>query len=130
MRTVWINGEWFPESEARISVFDRGLLFTLTATGSSMVAISLIGWVAERTKGSVTTHALAVAGRTTLSIYVLHVLVFNLFVDWLEWVKPTGLRTALVFALAFWVGAIVLANVWALRFRHGPLETVYRRFGG
>ena len=27
MRTVWINGEWLPESEARISVFDRGLLF-------------------------------------------------------------------------------------------------------
>jgi D-alanine transaminase len=27
MRTVWINGEWFPENEARVSVFDRGLLF-------------------------------------------------------------------------------------------------------
>lgn len=27
MRTVWINGEWVPEQEARISVFDRGLLF-------------------------------------------------------------------------------------------------------
>lgn len=27
MRTVWINGEWVPETEARISVFDRGLLF-------------------------------------------------------------------------------------------------------
>ena len=28
MRNVWINGEWFPESEAKISVFDRGLLFS------------------------------------------------------------------------------------------------------
>ncbi|MGE3692527.1 MAG: aminotransferase class IV [Novosphingobium sp.] len=27
MRTVWLNGEWLPESEASISVFDRGLLF-------------------------------------------------------------------------------------------------------
>jgi D-alanine transaminase len=27
MRTVWINGDWIPENEARISVFDRGLLF-------------------------------------------------------------------------------------------------------
>ena len=27
MRDVWINGAWFPESEARVSVFDRGLLF-------------------------------------------------------------------------------------------------------
>jgi D-alanine transaminase len=28
MRTVWINGEWVHETEARISVFDRGLLFS------------------------------------------------------------------------------------------------------
>jgi D-alanine transaminase len=28
MRTVWLNGEWIPETEARISVFDRGLLFS------------------------------------------------------------------------------------------------------
>lgn len=27
MRTVWLNGEWVPADEARISVFDRGLLF-------------------------------------------------------------------------------------------------------
>ncbi len=27
MRTVWLNGEWFPENEARVSIFDRGLLF-------------------------------------------------------------------------------------------------------
>ena len=28
MRTVWLNGEWLPETGARISVFDRGLLFS------------------------------------------------------------------------------------------------------
>lgn len=28
MRTVWLNGEWVHETEARISVFDRGLLFS------------------------------------------------------------------------------------------------------
>ena len=28
MRKVWINGEWFDESEAKVSVFDRGLLFS------------------------------------------------------------------------------------------------------
>ncbi len=27
MRTVWLNGEWLPEGEARISIFDRGLVF-------------------------------------------------------------------------------------------------------
>jgi uncharacterized membrane protein YeiB len=110
--------------------FDRGLLFTTTAMGTSLVAVSLIGWIAERTARSPFTHALAVTGRSTLTLYVLHVLVFNLFVDWLGWVTPGGLSTALVFALAFWAGTIVLANLWALRFAFGPLEWVYRRFGG
>lgn len=27
MRTIWLNGEWLPEGEAQISIFDRGLLF-------------------------------------------------------------------------------------------------------
>jgi D-alanine transaminase len=27
MRTVWLNGEWLPENEAHVSIFDRGLLF-------------------------------------------------------------------------------------------------------
>ena len=27
MRTIWLNGEWLPEGEARVSVFDRGLTF-------------------------------------------------------------------------------------------------------
>ncbi len=27
MRTVWLNGEWLPENEAQVSIFDRGLLF-------------------------------------------------------------------------------------------------------
>lgn len=27
MRTVWLNGNWLPENEARIPIFDRGLTF-------------------------------------------------------------------------------------------------------
>ncbi len=28
MRTIWLNGEWLPETEAKVSIFDRGLLFS------------------------------------------------------------------------------------------------------
>lgn len=108
--------------------FDRGLLYTLTAIGSSLVAVSVVGWIAEATADSKVTRMLAVTGRTTLSLYVLHVLVFNLLVDWLGWVQPAGLGTALLFALGYWVVAIALANAWNTRFELGPLEWVYRRF--
>lgn len=108
--------------------FDRGLLYTVSAIGSSLVAISVVGWIAEATAASRATRMLAVTGRTTLSLYVLHVLVFNLVVDWLGWVQPAGLGTALSFALAYWVLAIALANAWHAKFELGPLEWVYRRF--
>ncbi len=40
MRDVWINGEWLAESEAKVSVFDRGLLF-----GQSVYeVVPVIGW--------------------------------------------------------------------------------------
>jgi uncharacterized membrane protein YeiB len=108
--------------------FDRGVLYTLTAIGSSLMAVSIIGWIAEATAGSTVTRMLAVTGRTTLSLYVLHVLVFNLLVDWLGWVQPAGLGTALLFALGYWLLAILLANAWLSRHELGPLEWVYRRF--
>ena len=27
MRTVWLNGDWLPETDAKVSIFDRGLTF-------------------------------------------------------------------------------------------------------
>jgi uncharacterized membrane protein YeiB len=108
--------------------FDRGVLYTLTALGSSVLAVAVVGWIAEATAHSTVTRMLAVTGRTTLSLYVLHVLIFNLVVDWLGWVHPGGLPTAMAFALAFWLFAIVAANLWHLRNELGPLEWVYRKF--
>jgi uncharacterized membrane protein YeiB len=108
--------------------FDRGLLYSVTALGTAVVAVCVIGAIAARTANARATRALAITGRTTLTLYVLHVLVFNLLVDWLEWVHPGGLGTAVLFAGSFWVGAIVFANLWHQRFELGPLEWVYRRF--
>ena len=54
-----------------------------------------------------------------LTLYVLHALVFDLFVDRRKWVHPGGLATSLAFAFA---------NVWHLWKPVGPLERVYRQF--
>ena len=108
--------------------FDRGVLYTLTTVGSSLLAVALVGWVAEHTAGSAVTMALAATGRTTLTLYVGHVLVYNLLVHWLQWVKPGGLDTALAFAAVYWMFAVVAANAWHQWRGLGPLEWVYRRF--
>ncbi len=108
--------------------FDYGLLYTLTSMGAAVLAVCVIGGIAHATASSAFTQMLAVTGRTTLSLYVLHVLVFNLVVDWLGWIEPGSLATSLAFALVFWMTAIVLANLWSFWQPIGPLEWVYRRF--
>jgi uncharacterized membrane protein YeiB len=70
------------------------------------------------------------AGAMSLTLYVAHALVFNLLVDWLRWVRPTGLDTALVFAAVYWVLAIAVAAWWHRTRGIGPLEWLYRTLGG
>jgi len=108
--------------------FDRGMLYSLTTVGSTLLAVALIGAIANATSGWFVTRALGVAGRTTLTLYVGHVLLFNLLVHWLDWVQPAALGTALVFALGYWVCAVAAAVLWSRRVGIGPLEWVYRRF--
>ena len=108
--------------------FDRGLLYCLTTIGSSVVAVCVIGWLAERTHEATITRALASTGQMTLTLYVGHVLVFNLLVDKLGWITPDGLGTALTFAACYWLLAVIVAVAWLNKFKIGPLEWVYRRF--
>lgn len=110
--------------------FDRGLLYTVGTIGSSVIAFCVISWVADLFPTAWATRMLQHAGQMTLTIYVSHALVFNAVVYWWGWVTPTGLDVALVFALIFWVGAISFGALWHRYLGAGPLERVYRGFGG
>lgn len=111
-----------------IAPYDRGLLYVASALGTSLAAYAIIDWFAERLPAP--TDPLRRAGQMTLTLYLLHIVVFNLLVDWLGWVEPAGLDVALAFAATFWVAAIWAAQWWQRRFRRGPAEVVYRAFGG
>lgn len=110
--------------------FSRSLNYTVCALGSAITSFCVIGWIASATRGSVVTRALAAAGRTTLTLYILHALVFDALVIHWHLIKPAGLDVALVFAACYWVVAIVAAALWQQRFGIGPAEWIYRRFGG
>lgn len=107
---------------------DRSIVYVTSAFGTALLAYATIDWLAERLPGA--TDPLRRGGQLTLSLYLAHVLVFNLLVDWLGWVEPGGTSSALLFAAGFWVGAIALAAWWQRRFERGPAEYVYRAFGG
>ena len=110
--------------------FSRSLNYTLGTLGSSIVAFCVIGWIASATRSSVVTKAFAAAGRTTLTLYIFHALVFNALVNRWHIIRPAGLDVALAFAAAFWVVAITAAALWQRRYAVGPAEWVYRKFGG
>ena len=110
--------------------FDRGLLYTVGTLGSSLVAFCLISWLADQFPSAGPTRWFQHAGQMTLTLYVLHVLTFNYVVHWKGWIRPTGLDTALAFAVGFWVFAIAFGGLWHKRFGAGPLERIYRGFGG
>ena len=107
--------------------FQRGLLYVASALGTALVAFAVISWIADRYAAMSCVRLLVVAGQMSLSLYVAHALVFNLVVDWLGWVRPAGLDTALLFALGYWIVGIGAAWLWSRRYRRGPLEIVYRR---
>jgi uncharacterized membrane protein YeiB len=107
---------------------DRGIVYVTSALGTALLAYAAIDWLAERFPAA--TDPLRRAGQLTLSLYLAHVLVFNLLVDWLDWVEPGSTSSALLFAAGFWVAAIAVASWWQRRFGRGPAEYLYRAFGG
>jgi len=115
--------------------FDRGLVYSASALGSSLLAFAAISWLADRAvlAGGVArdvVEPLRRAGQMSLTLYLAHILVFNLLVDWLDVIQPGGLGTALAFAFAFWAVAIAAGTAWHRRFGRGPAERVYRAIGG
>jgi uncharacterized protein len=107
---------------------ERGIAYVASALGSALLAYAAIDWVAERFPQP--TDPLRRAGQMSLTIYLLHIFVFNLVVDWLGWLEPGGLRVAAAFTALFWVVAIAFASWWQRRFGRGPAEYLYRAFGG
>ena len=107
---------------------DRGGMYVASALGTALVAYALLDWCAERF--ATATEPLRIAGQMTLSLYLLHILVYYICVDWLGWIAPGGLDVALTFAVCFWIVSIAAAAVWERRLGRGPAERVYRALGG
>lgn len=71
---------------------------------------------------------LAPAGRMSLTFYFGQSLFFvPMFYGFgLGWYDKLGQTNAFLIALAAWVLQLIVANLWIRRFRHGPLEGLWR----
>ena len=110
--------------------FDRGILATAGVTVSSVLVIALVSLATERFLDSPVIDVLGRAGQLSLSLYLAHGFVFNAVVHWWGWVTPTGLDAALALSFVVWVMLVGFGAWWQRFFGRGPIERVYRSFGG
>ncbi len=110
--------------------FDRGALYFVGTLATVLCSLACISWVVDSVPTHWFTEWLARAGQMSLSIYLAHVVFFNLVVNRLHWVRSTGLDTSLTLSLAFYVVALTTASWWVSRYGRGPAERAYRFFGG
>jgi uncharacterized membrane protein YeiB len=110
--------------------FNRSLLYALSTAAIAVIAFLVISQLSEKYQHKKMVTHLQRSGQITLSLYLLHVLVFYVFVNWTHMITPTGLDTALIFAGIFWVFAITIASWWEHHFGQGPTERLYRAIGG
>ncbi|MEM1332469.1 MAG: DUF418 domain-containing protein [Actinomycetota bacterium] len=106
----------------------RSVVYVASALGTALIAFGALSWAAERWTTAL--DPLRRAGQLSLTIYVAHILLFNLVVDWLDLVQPGGVGTSLAAASVFWIVAIVAATCWHRRFGRGPCERAYRALAG
>jgi uncharacterized protein len=109
--------------------FDRGLLYTASALGTALAAFTIIYTIANRFARSPIVQLFAHAGQMSLTLYVLHALVFNFVVNWQGWIRPAGLDLALTFAAGYWIAAIFAGSLWHRYVGIGPVEWLYRKLG-
>lgn len=107
--------------------FDRGIVYVASALGTALLAFGLIGWLADRFESTAVVDALRRAGQLSLTIYLGHAVVFNLVVDWLDLIEPSGIFLALSMSAVYWLTATSLAVAYQRRHGRGPAERVYRR---
>jgi uncharacterized membrane protein YeiB len=109
---------------------DHALLHVTATLAVALLAFCIVSLITDSRKDHQAVEFLARTGHMTLSIYLAHVVIFNLVVNWLDWVRPTGLDTALALSLAFYLTAVPISSLYFRRFGIGPFERVYRAFGG
>lgn len=109
--------------------FSGGLFYSVSTTGIAIAALATVTMLCERPGFVRAASMFRRAGQMTLSLYLLHVVVYYAATTWTSSVPP-GLANAVLLALAFWVIALVVAAWWQHRIGRGPAEWLYRRVGG
>ena len=124
------QSETLRASVVSLQPFDRGVLYVVSSLGIAIVSVWVVENIVRRFPNAAITELLVRGGRMSLSLYVLHIIVFKLVVDIFGVVNSKGLETALLLTAATYTAGLGLAWVVLGRRSYGPIEWLYRLAGG
>jgi uncharacterized membrane protein YeiB len=104
--------------------FPPGALYLLSAGGISLLIIAGCYGLSEKRMNNSWLVAICDAGRMSLSIYIIHIMVCGKYIEIKEMLEcDYALLRQSIFIAALWcVGAVAAARMWLKRFSYGPLE--------
>ncbi len=105
-------------------------LYILAGIGASMLAIGFCLSIASAATKAGVLRLLAPAGKQTLSLYVVHIIIGMGTLEAMDLLGNQSAATALYAALLFSLGAVLYAWVWSRFFKRGPLEYLMRSTAG
>lgn len=124
------QSETLRASVVSLQPFDRGVLYVVSSLGIAIVSVWVVENIVRRFPNAAITELLVRGGRMSLSLYVLHIIVFKLVVDVFSVVDSKGLETALLLTAATYTAGLGLAWIVLGHRSHGPIEWLYRLAGG
>lgn len=125
----YIMSEYFPPY----------LPFVMITMGFACMVIPVCMYIGDKFSGSIVIDALVKTGQMTLSHYVIHLTAVMIimakltgkhYTGLLEDEKPTPPEYILGYALLFYLLSVLCSVLWRKKFKHGPMETLMRKFSG
>jgi uncharacterized membrane protein YeiB len=101
-------------------------LFIMAALGTAFSAVGISLWAADAFDSKRWLKWLSTAGRMSLSIYVLHILLGRPVIERIVLPDPLAAYWPTTVAILFFMLSVLLANVWNRHFARGPLELVFQ----
>ena len=119
------SAAWHPYLAPGEFTVQTGLSYAMAAVASLLMALGYLGWIVHAR------HALswlAAPGRMALTHYLLQ----SLLCTWLFFGYGLGFfeqlprAWQLLFAVALFAVQVIISHLWLARFRHGPMEWLWR----
>lgn len=130
--SYWLTGILKPlEEEAELLVTTSPVppmpLFVLAGFGISSFVVGLCLLFENVFRQVRLLDFIVPAGKMTLTLYFAHIIIGMGILEALGYLDSQTPGRAIVFALAFCMAATVVALLWNIKFRYGPLEAIQRR---